>query len=325
MGGISGMYAGSFTMGVAMIVAAALYLRARLHIPLYDPRTNVFRELSTCTKFPALLIGNYMTTISYSLCLLLVRFLVLRHHGPAVSGLLQSQMALAGSLTLVLNSSTFLFMTPIINRNTSPGKKIRAVNEYQHRFVAVIFMAAVPLLAFPRSVTSLLFSRLFVEVGQHLFLFVVSACVLLMAGVYQYLLIGIDDIRGYAVSTCLGHGLACALSCFLVQHQGIPGAAIALLAGNLMTLALCLARLALHHGVSGQNNCTSVIGWSIALLMSLGWVLSHGMEGGAGVAALRVLVVLACILPAMMFVPLKDRITLKVAAMKFVRNWGVLE
>ena len=80
--------------------------------------------------------------------------------------------------------------------------------------------------------------------------FVMAEAVLLVAGVYQALLIGFDDIAGFLASTVAGQLLTIALAHWLVVPLGGKGVGIAFLAGNSVILVAPATRLLQRHGAA---------------------------------------------------------------------------
>jgi O-antigen/teichoic acid export membrane protein len=93
----------------------------------------------------------------------------------------------------------------------------------------------------------LLFSTEFLAAVPLVTVFVLAEAVLLVAGVYQALLIGFDDITGFLVSTVTGQLVTIALTRWLVTDHGGMGVGIAFLAGNSIILVATATRLLREH------------------------------------------------------------------------------
>jgi hypothetical protein len=101
------------------------------------------------------------------------------------------------------------------------------------RFLVVLVAgAAFAIALFPRVVLLILYSVRFVGAIRYVTLFVAAESVLLLAGVYQTLLVGFDDIGAHLASTAGGHFVTIALAHSLVPGLGGAGVGLAFLAGN---------------------------------------------------------------------------------------------
>jgi O-antigen/teichoic acid export membrane protein len=100
--------------------------------------------------------------------------------------------------------------------------------------------------------------------------FVLAEAVLLVAGVYQALLIGFDDIFGFLVCTVAGQLLTIALTRWLVVSDGGMGVGMAFLAGNAVILIATAFRLLSRH------DATRVVTPVMPLVIALGAAAAAG-------------------------------------------------
>lgn len=229
--GITGMYVGSVLVTTLIGIGGLLYLRTKLHLPAFDAGASVLSEIRANRDVVFVSATYAAGAVALSAALLVTRQAVLSSGGEVAAGLLQSAYGLALAIGLVLNPTNGLYLTPILNRNIEPSTKIATALEYQSRLAALLLLAAAPMVLFPQTCLVILFSDRFVEAAQWLYLFVLAQMMLQIAGVYQAILIGLDELRAYAVTNVGGHFVTGASALLLVPELGILGAGIAMLAG----------------------------------------------------------------------------------------------
>ena len=285
--GVRGMYIGSVIALSAIAVGALVYLRLALGLPFAN------RLGRTVAEFRANLEIFYVSAIfalgavASSSSLLVVRQSVLAADGPAAAGLLQSVYAVALAISLVLNPTNGLFLTPIMNRNIAKSEKLRTAQEYQRRLAAILVVVALPLVLFPKTVLFILFSRQFTSAGEWMFLFVSAQVMLQFAGVYQAILIGFDDLWRYSASTCAGFAISALIAWLLVPSLGLMGAGIGLLAGASVTFGACLLLLKLRHGMDTTLKTKSLVIYSLLLVFAVGLVARRFPEWQVAAMAAR--------------------------------------
>lgn len=276
--GISGMYA-CLAVGSVLVVAAALiYLRCVLHLPFYVRGVSIIREFRREREIAAFAAMQFVATLAFSVTLLLVRNLVLSRFGAVTSGMLQAQMAIAQSISLVLNPPTFTVLLPIVNRRIEPAEKISATNAYLEQFIFVLGTMTLAVMLFPKSALLILFSGRFLSAANSLFLFALYIGFNSIGGAYQTLLIGLGDMRGYFVVTVLGQCGAGLLAFLLIPSFAVTGAGLALLGGAAITLVGCLLRLRVHFSMFlTPRGCVACLG-SLFFLGLTGWAASRALE-----------------------------------------------
>jgi O-antigen/teichoic acid export membrane protein len=248
--GILGLYIANACAGAALTIATLVYFRKSLHLPLYEPTVKIFEELKRSSGVVFFSFLLYLSTFTYLLSFLVARYFVLKNFGEGEAGLLQAVMAIGLSLGMVFNPANGLFLTPIMNRNIPKAQKMLAAREFQKKLVIILGAVAVPILLFPQVVLTLLFSARFAVATQFVSLFVIWQFVLQVAGVYQALLIGFDDLKPYAAITCAGY-LSSALLCWLVVGRyGILGVSVVFIFSTSLILIFSFARLKSKHGFS---------------------------------------------------------------------------
>lgn len=233
--GVPGMYVGSVIMTAGVAVGGLLYIRSSLGVRWPGAGLNPFAQFSQNRQVFILAAVFAAGSIASSAALLIMRQSVLGAMGVSAAGLLQSAYALALSINLVLNPTNGLYLTPIMNRDLPEQEKLTIAMEYLHRLMVLLVIAAAPLVLFPRTLLFILFSEHFSPAAQWVFLFVTAQVVVQIAGVFQAVLIGVDEVRSYAIVTCIGFALSGAASIALVPSLGLAGAGVALLAGACFT------------------------------------------------------------------------------------------
>ena len=147
----------------------------------------------------------------------------------------------------MLNQANGLYLTPLVNRATSKSVRTDAVAEYLRILIVLVIVTTLMIALFPRQWLAVLYSSEFVDATPLVVYFLLGEAVLLLAGVYQALLIGFDDIPGFLVSTVAGKVVTIALARWLIGSVGGVGVAIAFLAGNSVILVATAIRLLRAH------------------------------------------------------------------------------
>src|SRR5260370_27658671 len=148
---------------------------------------------------------------------------ILSKFGESAAGLLQSLVAIAAASGLVLNTTNGLFLTPIMNRDIPAAEKIRTSIEFQRKLIVLLGLVAMPMELFPDQLLQVLFSKQFTAAAPYMYLFVVAQCILQIAGVYQAVMVGLDDLKVYAAFTCAGFAGLALLARILAPRCGIAG------------------------------------------------------------------------------------------------------
>ena len=272
LGGIPGMYAGSACGGLALIIGSASYIRKTMRLPFYVRGVSLLKALRHEREIVLFSALQFAATLGFSIALLVVRSLVLNELGATESGFLQSQMAVSQAISLVLSPPTFAVLMPIVNRRIENIEKINATNAYLEQFASVLVLLALALIAFPRTALVVLFTSRFLPAADTLFVFVLYVCILLVAGIYQTLLIGLGDMWGYFWATLLGQASVCALAVATTSIFGTAGSGLALLGGSVIILGGCLLRLRLKFSMPVAPRSLYAAFTGFVFLGAAGWV-----------------------------------------------------
>jgi len=247
--GVLGFYWGNL-LGVCLVVIATLtFLKKKLHLPLLSGDRDIWKELRQNPDIVTFASILYVSAFLYPLAYFAARYAVLKGFGEAEAGLLQAAIAMSSVLNLVLNPANGLYLTPILNRDIPKAEKLQAALEFQGKLAIALGVLAMPMVLFSQWLLVLLFSPSFVQVSRVVFLFIIAQCIIQLAGVYQALIIGLDDLKIYGVIVATGHLSFGLVSWIVAPQYGIFGVAIGLLVSSVTIFLLTLAQLFLRHGL----------------------------------------------------------------------------
>jgi len=219
-----------------------------------------------------------------------MRQAVLTAHGPAAAGLLQSAFAVSLAIGLVLTPTNGLFLTPVMNRNIEKTEKLATASEYQRRLAIILIIVSLPAVLFPKTLIFILFSQEFTPAAQWLYLFVATQVIVQYAGIYQAVLIGVNDLWRYCLMTCGGFAITAGSSMLLASEYGVAGAGFSLLLGASFTALTCLFLLKKRHGLEVSLAHFSLPLYSIGIPILVGFVARIFPEWGLSSLAARSLI-----------------------------------
>ena len=284
-GGLVGLYAANAIVLVATVAGMQWYLGRSVGLRL-SGQTDIaaagraLRSQPGLTTFAA---AMYVLAMTSPLAYLFARSILLSTHGAIEAGLVAAAYGIGVSIRLVLNQANGLYLTPLVNRNIPKLERVDAVAEYLRILIVLVVLSTLAFVLFPTQWLTLLYSTRFVAAASLVTVFVLAEAVLLVAGVYQALLIGVDDIAGFLVSTVAGQLLTIGLARWLVAAHGGLGIGIAFLAGNGLILLATAIRLLRAHGA------TRVFAPLVPLLIALAatgaagwWATRPNAPGAAG-------------------------------------------
>jgi O-antigen/teichoic acid export membrane protein len=248
--GLVGLYIANAAVLVITIVGMQWYLARSLGLRLSADTSAgaAARALKSQPGLTTFAASMYVLALTSPLAYLTARSMLLSTHGAIEAGLVAAAYGIAVSIRLVLNQANGLYLTPLVNRNSPKAERIEAVAEYLRILIVLVVLSTLICVLFPRQWLVLLYSTKFLDAVPLVAVFVLAEAVLLVAGVYQALLIGFDDISGFLVSTVAGQLLTIGLARWLVVEHGGMGVGVAFLAGNAVILIATAARLLRAHG-----------------------------------------------------------------------------
>lgn len=244
--GLRGYYAGS-VLGASLAAAGGIVFLFRTEglrlrwIPVR--RWGWFRNVA---GFSAAL---YLVSFTTPLADLIARLAVLRAGGLPTVGLFQAGVGMALALKTVIRGSFGIYFMPAINRNTDVKEKLRETAGFARALSIIIATIALPLVLFPGTWLSLLYSREFVQVSSYVWVFTFATVLQLFGATAQNLLTGLDHIGTFAMA-CLGGDVAtAALSWWLVPRVGLYGVGIAMASNGSLLFVIGAWRVWSAHGL----------------------------------------------------------------------------
>ena len=154
----------------------------------------------------------YVGLSAYSIAMLVTRYYVFSKLGEDQAGFFQAAIGISLALGAISGPMNTLFLTPKVNRAIPDSEKIMAANEFQSNIMLVLMIIVFPVIVFPKLTLLVLFSSKFIPAYKIIYLFIMWQSLYLIVNVYQQLLIGLDDVVFYSISTTLGFGLVILLS-----------------------------------------------------------------------------------------------------------------
>jgi len=255
----NGVVLGVTVAGMHLYLARAAALRVDRSITLASA-ASALRSQPGLASFAG---AMYVLALTSPFAYLLARSTLLSTHGEIAAGMVAAAYGIAVAVRLVLNQANGLYLTPLVNRDTAKADRLAAVGEYLRVLIVLVALALLAIALFPRQWLLLLYSVQFVDAVPLVALFLLAEGVLLVAGVYQALLIGFDDISGFLASTVAGQLVIIALAAVLVPRMGGTGVAVAFLLGNALILVATATWLAVRHG--GRTLLPPLFPFAVAL------------------------------------------------------------
>lgn len=285
VGGIAGLFA---AVAIASMLALGMSLRylcrtigLRLRAPALTTQPGLDEGIVRTAAYV------YVTLITYSVSLLVVRYVVFVGLGEVAAGLLQASLSIALSVGAALGPLSNLYLTPILNRRASAAEKVHFANEFVERMLLILLLGALPAVLFPELLLTALYTPEFTAVAGTMFLFVLWQCVYQIANVYQQLLIGLHDVGLVAAAASAGYAASALLSLLLVPRWGIAGAAAGLTIGMLAYGLAVVGALAFRHGVRLPRRVLLRAAYVCGVIVAAGWSFADVREGAPLPLALR--------------------------------------
>jgi O-antigen/teichoic acid export membrane protein len=293
--GLPGYYVGNLVAGFFTIAGGMLYLSSREGLGA-QRGISIVKELRRYPAVFSLAGALYITSFTNPIANLVARYSVLQISDVGAAGLLQAAMGLSLALGSVLSASAVLYLMPVMNRNAPFEEKFRAATEFQRVLLVTASVAALPIVLFPRLWVYLLYSREFQLAAPQVYLFVVAQAVLLLSGVNQGLLIGLDRIAPFVLIGLTGDAGVAFLSVLLARRFGLMGVGLAFLLIRLLSYALSCGYLAARYHVFVPRG----LGWypfcALLVVGTAGAAAAHfSVETPAWIAAKAALAILLAV------------------------------
>ncbi len=276
LAGVEGLYWATLLVNGIAVVAALRHVHRRFGVAPRRVPGGLRRELSAHPDLVTFTLVTYAIAWITAGAGFVVRYAALTARGEAETGFVQAAMLLGGVVTALANPGSAFLLTPAVNRQTLAREKHALTLAFGRRLVAVVGIAALPLVLFAPWWIELLFSPAFAAVGDTAFLFVAAQACAQLAGVHQALLIGLGDMRGYGLLVGLGQVALAGGTWILAPLQGARGIGLALLASAGLTFALTLVRLARVHAFRLEPVLLATTLYELAALLGAGaWAAGH--------------------------------------------------
>jgi enterobacterial common antigen flippase len=226
--GVPGYFVGGLIGCVLLSASYYLYFLHRFDLSMTGQPTNSIRKLlKDNPAFVELSLTSYAVAFVTPFALFIVRATVLESLGIATAGLLQAAIGISLAINLVLNPLNGLLLTPLVNRKMDKSRKHREAEEFQRKLLLPLAVVVLLPTLFPDLVIVGLYSFQFVEAAHVLYWFVLGQAIMQIAGVYNALMIGLDQMKACAIIVVVCTAANAALAILLVPPLGLLGAGIA--------------------------------------------------------------------------------------------------
>lgn len=246
IGGFGGLYVASVASGLAATAGVVWYLRRSQRLSIAASGARLRDELRESPEIVSYSLYVYIAVGAYLLAVLVTRLFVFDALGSAAAGWLQALLSIAFTVGAVMTPMSGLYLVPLLNRQMPVSAKLGVANDFAAKIAVIFLLGGVAVSLFPDLALSVLFSHRFVAAAGVLFLFVVWQCLHHLVNVYLQLLIGLDDVRFYALLNCAAYALAALAFRPLIHAYGLGGAAIALSLASVINAIGTATRLAVR-------------------------------------------------------------------------------
>ncbi|MBA2269739.1 MAG: oligosaccharide flippase family protein [Chthoniobacterales bacterium] len=289
-GGIRGIYLGAVPATSGVIAIMWLILRRRMKLTGAEHLPSIWAELKSNNRILQTTLYTYLSVASIAAVMLLARYESITKLSAEAAGLFQACLAIAMSIGAVLGPANSLYLSPYVNRSIPALEKTGAVTRFLPRLVLLFFLGALPALLFPELVLRILFSGRFTSAASLLPWFVFWQYVSQIATVYQHLLIGLDDMRGFCKAVVFGSAVTAVGCLFFIRPFGLAGLGAAFVTGSLASLALTVLRLSRHHRLLIPAAVARLICFGLAAFALMPMSRLLGQELTAGGIGFRLLI-----------------------------------
>jgi O-antigen/teichoic acid export membrane protein len=269
--GMEAIYIAMAVTGVATTIGSVWYLRKKLSLHVSDSDAGILKELRRSPEIIAFSLYGHTALSAYSIAMLIARYEVFSTMGEAQAGLLQALFGVALALGAISGPLNILYLTPILNRNISNEEKFSKAHEFQGSMILIIFMLSLPFLLFPNLALTILYSSEFRPASDYLYLFIFWQSMSVIVNVYRQLLVGLDDVRFFSISTLVSYIVAIVLTPYLIERFGLSGAAFSL------SLSVFLNGLVISFRLSTRFQSSIPLGVWLRISLCLGGIILTGL------------------------------------------------
>ena len=315
LAGFDGLYVTTVVAGLVATASVVWFLRRSLRVSIAAPGARLRDELRASPEIVSYSLYVYVAVGAYLVAVLATRFFVFDALGPVAAGWLQALLSIALTVGAVMTPMSGLYLAPLLNRQMPVRAKLGLADDFAAKIAPLFLVGGVVVALFPALALTVLFSSKFVGAASVLFLFVVWQCLHHVVNVYLQLLIGLDDVRFYALVNCLAY--ACAAAAFrpLIETYGLGGAAIALSLASVVNAIGTAVRLATRFHVRVAPVVLLRGGASVAAIIGAGALFRGSPELSALGVTLRVAYLLTVSLLLWM--------TMSGAERAWLRSWRI--
>lgn len=285
--GIAGFYWVNVIVWTLLAAGTAVYLRVKEKLVPERGGFSIVTEIRARPAIGTFCSVMYVLAFTHPLAFLVARYTVFTLLGEAETGYLQAVYGIALGISMVLANATNLYLTPTVNQKIPAEEKIRTSLRFQRGLALLVAPAAMGVVLFPQEVLYLLFSQEFVHASRFLYAFVLSEALLLLAGVYQALIIGFDDLKSHFGICLCAHASIALVSLWLVPHFGIGGVLGGFLGASVLIFGLSLARLTAAHGFRLPGRLAGLMAYVLLAVGVAGAVVAQGTSFTPASVALR--------------------------------------
>jgi O-antigen/teichoic acid export membrane protein len=291
-GGLEGLYWVSLVVGVLVAGATFGHLHRQLRLPFFERRVRLAAELTHHPDVVFYCVSYFLVSLAYPLAWLIARYSVLDHVGEAEAGRLQAVIALMVGFGTVLRPVNSQLLLPIVSGPGDTGRKFRDTVGVQRRLTVTLALLAMPLVLFPRWLLAMLYSSAFTAASPYVHLFVVAEVILILGTTYQVLVLGMDDMRVWALIFFIGYVCLGGMAWGLGGNHGILGVGLAAIAGSILIFGLALWRLRSRHGFRLPRGLLGLMIVVLAAIFAAGIVCARYDDGSVAALLVKVVVLL---------------------------------
>jgi O-antigen/teichoic acid export membrane protein len=243
LAGIRGFYIGTAAAGVSVIVTVMVWFARSQGLSVLRKGVSLRAEFGRRPRVVSTAMAAYVTLVSFSAGMLLVRYAVIDRLGEAQTGLLQAALSLALSVGSILATMNALHLAPSLNRNDPVEDKIATAIGFGNRVAILLVLGAVPLALLPGLGLTILFTGAFMPAAGALIACLIWQCLFQIKTIYLQLLIGVDRQLTSTAASLLAL-LVVVIAVFpLVPVIGLVAAPVALALGEITAVAFMVMRL----------------------------------------------------------------------------------
>ena len=245
LGGIGGFYYGAAAAGAMTVLTGMVWLWRHLGLSVLRRGVSIRHQLTLRPNIFGTALTASITLVSMSATMLLIRYAVIDRMGEVQTGYLQAAISLALSAGSILATINALQLAPSLNRNQPVEQKFRRAEGFANRVALLMAAGAVPLALLPGLGLTILFTAEFLPAALALILCLVWQVIQQLRVTCLQLLIGTEHPLSGALAGVLALGVTTGAVFALIGPLGLLAAPVALIMGDIVAVAVMVARLAI--------------------------------------------------------------------------------